>query len=121
MAKKILLIDDDELVLKSTRKLLERQGYEVFPASSAKEALQLIDNDSLDLVISDIRMPDKNGVEIVSEIQSCRARAGKKDLPIIFITGYAAFGQELHATFLGEILYKPFDSEKLLAAIRDYL
>jgi two-component SAPR family response regulator len=66
-------------------------------------------------------MPGKNGVETVSEIQLSLAQAGKKDLPIVFITGYAEYGSKLHANFLGEVLYKPVDNAKLLYTIRDYL
>ena len=121
MNRKILLIDDDPLVLKSFTKLLKSEGYDVMPSSSYDEAVTVIQEQQFDLVLSDIRMPGKNGVETVSDIQSRLVKAGKKDLPIIFITGYAEFGAELHANFLGEVLHKPVDNDRLLTAIRDYL
>ncbi len=121
MASRILLIDDDLLVLKSFRNLLSQVGYEVISASSYEEALKAFEEKEFDLVLSDIRMPGKNGVETVSEIQSRLASAGKKDLPIIFITGYAEFSDQLNATFIGEVLTKPVDNDKLLATIQDYL
>ena len=121
MKQRILLIDDDPLVLRSFAKLLSAEGYEIIPAASYADALAAINEKDFDLIVSDIRMPGKNGVETVSDIQSRLIKAGKKDLPIIFITGYAEFGSELHANFLGEILHKPLDNERLLGAIRDYL
>lgn len=121
MKQRILLIDDDPLVLKSFMKLLTTEGYEVIPTSSYEEAVSAIDTEKFDLVLSDIRMPGKNGVETVSDIQTRLSQSGKKDLPIIFITGYAEYGSQLHANFLGEVLYKPVDNEKLLFTIRDYL
>lgn len=121
MSRRVLLIDDDLLVLRTLTRLLESEDYEVIAAASYDEALKAIREKAFGLVLSDIRMPGKNGVETVSEIQSSLIQAGKKDLPIVFITGYAEYGSELHANFLGEVLYKPLDNEKLLLTIRDYL
>ncbi|OGW72136.1 MAG: hypothetical protein A2Y02_03380 [Omnitrophica bacterium GWA2_52_12] len=119
--KKILVIDDDPLVLKTFRGLLVRDGYEVLLASSYAEALEVFSKGEFDLVLSDIRMPGKNGVETTQEIQSRLLNAGKKDLPIIFITGYAEDGIKLNAGFIGEVLAKPVDNNRLLMTIRDYL
>ena len=66
-------------------------------------------------------MPGKNGVETVAEIRKRLAGAGKTDLPIIFITGYADIGEKFNATFHGEILKKTVDNDFLLATIREYL
>ena len=121
MKNRILLIDDDPLVLKSFKKLLTVGGYEVIPVSSYEEAIKVIENKNFDLILSDIRMPGKNGIETVSEIQQRLIKAQKKDLPIIFITGYAEVGDHLHANFHGEVLNKPVDKDLLLATIRDYL
>jgi len=121
MKKLILIIDDDPLVLRTYQKLLAREKYEVTSTASYEEALKAIENQSFNLVLSDIRMPGKNGVQTVSEIQNRLKGAGKADLPIIFITGYADYGDQLNANFLGEILTKPVDANKLLVTIRDYL
>lgn len=120
-AGRILLIDDDPLVLKTFQKLLVKEGYDVICASSFDVALNAFSNHSFDLVLSDIRMPGKNGVETVAEIQNKLKEAGKADLPVIFVTGYADYGQQLNARFHGEILPKPVDTQRLLSAIRDYL
>ena len=119
--KKILLVDDDPLVLKSLKKAVELNGYEVIPAGGYDDACEAIRNADFDLVLSDIRMPNKNGVETVEAIQSALLKAGKRDLPIIFITGYSGDEAKLNAEFYGETLYKPVDLEKLLITIREYL
>ena len=121
VSKKILVIDDDNLVLKTFESLLRRAGYEVISASCYDDALKAFGSSQFDLVLSDIRMPGKNGVEAVSEIQSTLIKSGKKDLPIIFITGYAKDSIQLNAEFIGEVLTKPVDSTHLLMTIREYL
>ena len=121
VTRTILLIDDDPIVLKSFKKLLIHEGYQVIPATSYDEAIAAIRDKDFDLVLSDIRMPRKDGVETVAEIQNSLKASGKKDLPIIFITGYAEYGRQRHADFLGETLYKPIDSQRLLQTIREYL
>ena len=121
MTSRILLIDDDSLVLRSLEKLLVVNGYYVDCAGDYASALRLIERSDFDLIISDIRIPEKNGTEIVREIQNALAAGGKKELPIIFITGYAGEDFRLNASFLGETLYKPVDIDKLLTIIRDYL
>lgn len=121
MNQKILLIDDDLLVLASFERLLKSEGYEVISASNYNEAIKRIQNGEFDLVLSDIRMPGKNGVEMVQDIQQRLTEAGKNDLPIIFITGYAEMSDLLNANFHGEVLNKPIDNELLLATIREYL
>ena len=121
MSKRILLIDHDPLVSKSVGKLLAQQGYEVKTAGSAIEALTLAAQFEFDLIISDIRMPGKNGVEAIREIRKLFDKHFKKDIPIIFITGYAEASDELNAEELGEVILKPFDLDYLLITIREYL
>lgn len=121
--KRILIIDDDLLVRKSVEILLLKQGYETVSVESANDAVEAIKVQSFDLVISDIRMPGKNGIEAVREIRRLLQPkiSNELSLPIIFITGYADLGQELQAEKLGEVILKPFDLNYLLMTIREYL
>lgn len=119
--QRILIIDDDDLVLKTLAIVVKRNGYEVLTATGYDEALKIISTEKLDLILSDIRMPGRNGVETIRSLQMTVKESGCDELPIIFITGYAEMSDELQANFLGEVLYKPVDIEKLLTTIRDYL
>ena len=119
--KKILVIDDEELVRKSVQAALKRAGYQVTLAKNAAEALEKTQKDRFDLIISDIRMPGKNGVEAIREIRRLFDQSGIGDVPIIFITGYASMSDELNAEELGEVVLKPFDLEELLIRMREYL
>ena len=118
---KILLIDDDELVRRSVLKVLEHEGYLAEVAESADQAIEKTKQTSFDLIISDIRMPGKNGVEAIKEIRRLFDQAGVGDIPIIFITGYAEMSDQLNAESLGEVILKPFDLNRLILTIREYL
>src|SRR3990167_6359776 len=89
MAKKILVIDDEELLIRTMNRLLEKSGYEVYTAKNASDAQVMAGEEEFDLIISDIRMPGKNGVETVRAIQNLLASNHKKTLPVVFVTGFA--------------------------------
>lgn len=120
-AKKILVIDDDKLVRQSVERVLKMNGYQVLLAENANDALLKAENESFDLIISDIRMPGKNGVEAAHEIRRLFDEKTRKDIPIIFITGFADESQALDAEKLGEVILKPFDVERLIVTVREYL
>jgi CheY-like chemotaxis protein len=119
MAKKILVIDDDRLVVKSLSKLLEMQGYEVSIAQSGEEALKIVDKLDFDLIISDIRMPDMDGVEAMRRIGQFLRKAGRKEPSVIFITGYPndSSTQEAKKLNVDDFIYKPFDKNKFLESV----
>lgn len=119
--RRILVIDDDQLVLKSVDKILKQEGYATELAYNAEEAIEKATRDQFDLVISDIRMPGKNGVEAVREIRRLFDEKVKRDIPIIFITGYAEMSDQLKAENMGEVILKPFNLEHLVMTIREYL
>ena len=68
MAKKILVIDDEELIIKSLSKLLEKNGYEVFIAKNGQDAIAMTEEEIFDFIVADIRMPGMNGVETTKSI-----------------------------------------------------
>ena len=121
MTARILLMDDDALVLKTFEKLIKNEGYDVLPISQPEKAMESIRKYDFNLIISDIRMPGKDGVSTCKEIQKTLVESGKKDLPIIFITGFTEDGIRLNADFVGEVLTKPVDNDLLLVTIREYL
>lgn len=118
MSKKILLIDDDRLVLNTLRKLFSKEGYSVATAPSGKEALEIIKKTDFDLVIADIKMAGIDGVETATAIKKYFNERNKPEIPIVFITGYADIADQKHAQNLGEVLIKPFDNEELLENVK---
>ncbi len=120
MKKKILVIDDEEILTKTFAKLLEKQNYEVLIASRAEDALTMAEEEDFDLILCDIRMPGKNGVETILEIRSLTQSKGRGDIPVIFLTGFADTKLEKEAQTLNPIAYifKPFDTIKLLELIQ---
>ena len=120
MKRKILLIDDDRLVINTLARLLKATGYEITAAENGQQALDQIVAETFDLIISDIRMPGTDGVQLVKKIEESLKIAGRAAIPYIFITGYAdGEAHELAIQMKGrEILYKPFDKEPFLQAIK---
>ncbi|MFH1460746.1 MAG: response regulator [Candidatus Omnitrophota bacterium] len=121
MAKNILIIDDEALVTKSLRKLLEKKGYNVTIAQSGKEALKLVQEKEFNLIISDVRMPELDGVETIKAIRDYVKEQGKKPIKEILITGYADEQKYKDAVDLkvAHYIYKPFDTEELVEAVED--
>ena len=123
MAKKILVIDDEEIIIKSLSKLLEKNGFEVFVAKNGQDALVMVEEVEFDLILADIRMPGMSGVETVEQIYKKKQEAQNRRIPTIFITGYADETIEAKAKKLEPLayIYKPFDTEKLLETIKKAL
>ena len=119
MAKKILVIDDEELITRTFCNLLEKKGLEVLIAKRNEDAIALVEESNFDMIISDIRMPGENGVQTIREIKKMLELQKRKKPSVIFITGYSDNKLEDEAKELGCVafLYKPFESEELFSAI----
>lgn len=119
MRKKILVIDDEEILVKTFARLLEKVDYEVSVASRPEDAIALAGERDFDLILCDIRMPGKNGVETIREIQAVMEKRGKAGTKVIFLTGFADKKIEAEAQLLNPLAYvfKPFDTFKLLELI----
>ncbi len=119
MSKKILVIDDEEILTKSFALLLEKTGYETYTARNGQDAQALAEGENIDLIICDIRMPGKNGIETISAINQIMKQQGKKNVPVIFITGFADETLETEAKKLKPLAYifKPFDMKELLGIV----
>jgi CheY-like chemotaxis protein len=106
----VLLVDDDPLVLASTRAMLEDLGHVVLEASSGPQALELLRaGRAADLVITDYAMPGMTGVQLATAIRQLRP-----GLPVLLATGYAEVPGEGDAAL--PRLEKPFDAEALARA-----
>lgn len=123
MSKKILVVDDEELIIRSLRKLLEKNGFVVFVAKNGQDALAMVEEENFDLIVADIRMPGINGVETVQSIYETLQKKKLKNIPIIFITGYADEEIRQKAKTLKPVayIYKPFDIPELVDRIKEAL
>jgi two-component system response regulator PilR (NtrC family) len=114
----ILLVDDEPDIIEILEIVLRDEGLEVCRASSAKAALELLRRNSFDIVISDIRMPDMSGVELLKQ-----AKQLAPDTMFILITAYASTDTAIEALQHGayDYLTKPFKMEELLKIVRNSL
>ena len=118
--ERILFIDDEELIVKLGRKMLERLGYKVEAMASPIEALEMFRSqpDQFDLVITDLTMPKMTGDKLVKEILNIRS-----DLPIILCTGFSEKIDEKKAREIGAADYieKPLDKHDFAFKVRKVL
>jgi DNA-binding response OmpR family regulator len=110
ITEKILVVDDEETVCHSIKKVLSRKGYAVSQALTVEDALRLIQEMSFELVITDLMIPGTSGLELLQII-----RDRYPELEVIMITGYASIESAVKATRLGAAAYlpKPFTPEEL--------
>ncbi len=114
MAGKVLVLDDDLIMLKSCEKILNHQGYEVSTASFGKEALSMLEKAPFDLVVTDIVMPEMDGIEFIK-----RARQINPELQVIVITGHPSQDTLREALSLKIIDYipKPFSPSLFIEVV----
>ncbi len=119
MAKaKILVIDDERIVIDSITKILREEHIEVDATLSGRQGIEAALQKPYDLVLTDLRMPDIGGMRVLRDI-----KRAKPDLPVVMITGYASVASAVQAVKLGasDILEKPFSPDGLVAVVRKAL
>src|SRR5258705_5052716 len=114
MNASILVVDDEPVVQDAVRWLLRSQGYDVDTARNGEEALSRIAHQEFDVVVSDIKMPGLNGLDVLE-----RSRALKPNLSVILMTGYASLETAIEALRLGasDYLRKPFELDDLTLSV----
>ena len=112
---KILVIDDEPLILGSLEALLNKKGYEIHLASTGKEGIKFLDQEGADLVLLDIIMPGMSGKEVFEKIREINP-----DAKIIITSGYSKqqITESLMASGANGFLPKPFNIDKLLGLIK---
>jgi DNA-binding NtrC family response regulator len=111
----VLIIDDEAEIRESLQTLLEMEGYDVELAATGQQGLNRIGQRSFDLVLLDLALPDRNGMDILAE-----AHAQDPGLSVIMITAYGTVENAVKAMQSGaaNFIQKPWDNEKLLADVR---
>lgn len=120
MAKRILVVDDDENILTLEKTILEGKGFDVTGAGGGSEALELLSKESFDLVLLDVMMPEVDGFSVCRKIKD---DPRLKDIPVIFLTAKGG-GEALAEGFeSGAVMYinKPFTANKLLTIVNTML
>ncbi|EIY5227652.1 two-component system response regulator GlrR [Klebsiella quasipneumoniae subsp. similipneumoniae] len=115
---RLLLVDDDPGLLKLLGMRLVSEGYSVVTAESGPEALRVLGREKVDLVISDLRMDEMDGLQLFSEIQK-----GQPGMPVIILTAHGSIPDAVAATQQGvfSFLTKPVDKDALYKAIDEAL
>lgn len=108
--KKILIIDDEKSILDLLSVVFTKEGYSVKTALSAVKAFELIEKEDFALIISDIKLPEKSGLDILKFVKK-----EKPEIPVVLMTAFGTIKQTVEAFKLGALDYvvKPFDVEEL--------
>jgi DNA-binding NtrC family response regulator len=112
---KILVVDDDVIVIKSCKRILEAEGFEVFTCPSADEALEKLKNCDFDLLLMDVKMPKHDGIFLMREIKK-----NWPGIPIVVMSGYPTPETIADVVKLGatQFIPKPFRPDEFMKTIR---
>ncbi len=111
----VLVVDDEARILSALRRSLRREGYEIVTAETVEEALRVLDERSVALILSDQKMPGMSGVQFLAEAARRRPEALR-----MLITGWTAEipREQLEELGVCALITKPWDDEKLKATLR---
>jgi formate/nitrite transporter len=115
MAEKMLIIDDEEIVLKSCRRIFEAEGFDVVTTNNPQEGLKLASETPFDVILVDWMMPGLDGMDVVEEIDQRSPNSA-----MVMISGYPSVGRATEAMKRGAMDYvaKPFKPEEILLAVK---
>jgi len=115
---KIIVVDDDQNILKVIKLRLESEGFQVSVTSNSKKAIEMIKNDLFALAIVDLKLARENGITLMEDIHQI-----SPELPIIILTAFGTIQNAVFAMKKGAYSYltKPFDHKELLLQIRNGL
>lgn len=112
---RILVVDDEEAICMALKEVLEYESYQVTAVQDSQQALKLVEKEPFNMVITDIKMPGMNGMELMDKIQEI------SDMPIIFITGHGDIDTAVSVLKKGafDFITKPLDLNRLLITVRN--
>lgn len=110
----VIIVDDDATSLGYTSLLLNRKGFTTFPCSSAVDALEVLQKNNVDVVITDIKMPDITGIELLEKVGNINP-----EIPVVLITGFADLDTAIEAIKKGafDFITKPYEIDYLAHSI----
>jgi DNA-binding NtrC family response regulator len=112
---RVLVVDDDPIVLESCRRVLEAEGFTVFLAASAAEGLEALEGQDYAVLVADVKMPEVDGLQLLA-----LARKRHPRVPVLMMSGYPTSDTVAAAMETGAdgFLPKPFTPEELVSAVR---
>jgi len=115
---KILVVDDENIVLESCQAVFELEGFEVILVPSADKALEAMRNDDFDLLLIDVKMPKKDGMYLMR-----RVKKQWPDVPIIVMSGYYTSQTIKEAIKMGAATFiaKPFEPDEIVKTVRQII
>lgn len=115
--KRVLIVDDEEMIVRTIKAYLDREGFKTYTAFDGEEALRAFDAKGPDLIVLDLMLPKVSGLEV------CRTIRAKSSVPIIMLTAKAAEADRVVGLELGadDYVVKPFSPRELVARIRAVL
>jgi DNA-binding NtrC family response regulator len=116
--KQILFVDDDEKMLNAYGRMLRKSHWKIIKSTSGEKALEVIDNNRIDLIVTDIKMPEMHGMELISKI-----RIKNKDVPIAVSSGYPGMKEDVSFKYHGiaAFISKPIEESKLYSVLERIL
>ena len=113
---KILIAEDEEITLKHLVYTLTKEGYEVVGTRNGREALTELSRDHFDVLITDVKMPEMDGIELLE-----KAKEKNAELEVLVITGFGSIGAAVEAMKKGayEYITKPFDLDELILKVKN--
>lgn len=116
MSKKILLVEDEKPLCLLYEEELSKEGYDVTAVYDAEAALEALGSSSFDLIVTDIRMPGKDGIELITQIMGRR-----KDIPIIINSAYQSYKEDFMTWAADAYVVKSSSLDELKAKIKQLL
>jgi DNA-binding NtrC family response regulator len=115
--KRILVVDDEEMIRDLLKETFHRKGYEIETAENGKDAIDRLDAQRFDLLVTDLRLPDLSGMKILTE-----SKKKSPELGVIMITGYGSIKNAVKAMKQGAFDYitKPFDLDEIEMVVDKY-
>jgi len=114
--ERILVADDDAVIREGLRRILTAEGYDVETVSNGRAALECLEEQSFNLLVTDLKMPGMSGLEVLQSLRACQP-----ELPVVLITGYAAIDNAVEAMKNGatDYLSKPFANDELISKVKN--
>ena len=111
---RVMIVDDEEIIRGLLAQILIGEGYEVVTASGGREAIEVLARERFDAVITDMLMPDVNGIEVVRAAKRIDPR-----YPVMVMTGYpsAQAAEDLRSLGVSDYVAKPFDVDQIIADV----